>query len=221
MGEKGVMIRTRGWTNAQIEILKEAYSRDDISIQELTLLVNKSETAICVMAKNLNLKKPKLKKIQWTEEEVEFLKRVYPEFDNTISEISEILGKKEYAIKIKAKELGLIKKSENEHLFAIGKKRCPKCKEIYILDDFQKNSSKLDGLSSNCKYCCSITRKKINEKPQNNNNNNDLETLKKCNVCKEVKVKSDFYEGSGKCKECRKIQMKERKLKDLIEKGYC
>lgn len=218
------MIRTRGWTNEQIDMLKDAYSRNDISVGELSLLINKSETAICVMAKNLNLKKRRIRtSMDWSEEEEEFLKRVYPEYDTTALEIAKTLGKKEYSVKQKARELGLKRLTENEHLAKMGKKRCPTCNEILPFGDFQNNKSKYDGLSSQCKACCAFTRKKkiLDSKNNEEDSNSISTTTKQCIICKEIKLQSDFYGFSNRCKECRKKQMRERKLKDLIEKGYC
>lgn len=45
-------------------------------------------------------------------------------------------------------------------------KRCPKCKEVKNETDFARNSSKKDGLNSNCKACQKITKDKhyINNK---------------------------------------------------------
>lgn len=218
--------QTRGWTEYQIQTLIDVYSRDDVSIQELRKLINKSESSICVMAKKLNLNnKPKVKIVTWPEEEIEFLKQAYSQHDTTLKEIALTLKKKEFSVKLKANELGLKKVTELEYLAKTRRKRCYMCKEIYSYDEFQKNRSKSDGLSTYCVYCSAL-RKKIRAQENNNKlNGNNVSVSKQekreCTSCHEVKLVTEFYDFHTKCKECRKKQMKERKLKDLIEKGYC
>lgn len=218
-------IRTRGWSEYQIQTLIDVYSRDDISIQELKKLINKSESSICVMARKLNLKnKPKVKIVTWSEEEIEFLKQAYNQYDTTLKEIALTLKKKEFSVKEKAKELGLKKVTENDYLAQTRRKRCYHCKEIYSYDEFQKNRSKLDGLSTYCVYCTPLIKKKRVSKENNKLNSKiaiNKDEKRKCTSCHEVKLITEFYDFHTKCKECRKKQMKERKLKDLMEKGYC
>jgi len=44
------------------------------------------------------------------------------------------------------------------------KKKCYSCKEVKNLNEFNKNRTRGDGLSSDCKICCSVRNKIITEK---------------------------------------------------------
>jgi hypothetical protein len=48
------------------------------------------------------------------------------------------------------------KKEEKENNFKLGLKKCSRCKELKLLEQFYKSSSKKDGLHNICKPCNKI-----------------------------------------------------------------
>lgn len=222
MSEDTKKARTRGWTKEQIELLKEGYKNDEVTIEEISILVDKSVTSVCLMAKNLNLKK---RTNEWTEEDDEFLIRVYPEYDNTILEISESIGKSVGSIRFRANKLGLKRQSESEYLRSIGKKRCKNCNEIMPFENFIKNRAKTNGIATYCISCDKILsfRKRRGESKQEPNKKADENNyiMKQCSICKEIKLRKEFYETGNKCKLCRQKQISANRISQIKENGYC
>lgn len=227
MSEKKV---TRGWTQEQKDLLIETYTKDNMTLNELSLRINKSSTSICNMAKSLNLKK---RIVEWTEEDDEFLIRVYKEFDNTLVEIAEGLGRTVGSVQFRANKLGLKRQSESEYLRGFGKKRCNKCRQVLFFNEFITNNTMVDNIGSYCIVCYKVIsaerienkRAKANAKFTNTKFKNvvvdSAVTTKQCSECKEVKPTSEFYSKGGQCKECKGKYRNQRRLANLKEKGYC
>lgn len=159
-----------------------------------------------------------MKNSNWTQEEIDFLKRYYATCSN--QELAESLQRTPVAVKSKAISLDLTK--ENPNIVIVdGKKRCSKCGEMLELAFFYKTTKNKIGYSSSCRICKS-------EKGMRKLNN---EALKQktgaekyvCKVCGEEKPGWEFKWSSTKkkrehrCAKCREIKNKESKVKRIKE----
>ena len=109
------------------------------------------------------------------------------------------------------------------------KLQCSKCKQIKSVDKFSKCKNKIDGYSDRCKECSSKYQKEHYMK------NHKIKTLYReydggklikleCSKCEAIKEVSCFYTSkeckdgiNPKCKECQKIENKERHFKNREE----
>lgn len=100
-------------------------------------------------------------------------------------------------------------------------KKCPVCNQILPIENFIKNRSTYDGVSTYCRQCNSLKRK---EKLQNliTTKNYKIVTEKKCRTCQQIKPIDNFikdkYSIDGhvrRCKECSKV--KDKETRDVIK----
>lgn len=92
-----------------------------------------------------------------------------------------------------------------------GIKRCSKCKEEKIIEEYYKNNQTKDGYLNKCKACCkerenSLIHIKVEEK--------------KCCRCKEIKKSTEFYKRKSsldglyyRCIKCEKLRVNSEKKK--------
>lgn len=165
---------------------------------------------------------------RWTQEERDFIKRVYENLDYTIEEIGEAINRSKHAVTKEAKKLGLSRcgfyadKPAKE-----GHRICATCKQELSLDLFHKNKSKRFGVESSCKACQrlrEITKKEeakkkkiIKEKPK-----------KKCSCCNQVFDNTEeFFHWvtaqetfSSMCRKCRAKRTQQTTEENYRKKGY-
>ena len=73
-------------------------------------------------------------------------------------------------------------------------KRCSKCEEYKLLDQFNNDKSTYDKLSSKCKDCCRKTRLK--------SRGVDINLEKNCLICKKQKTYDKFHSNNTICIKC-------------------
>lgn len=122
------------WTNEEINILKDAYSKRDGTknndfIKQLAIKLNKTEGAIRNKAYNLKITK---RDKYYTEEEIKLLKENYDKY--SMNDLSEMLGRNESNIFRKMKELGLKKTHREKNTIN------PKKKHIYTNEERKRLS---------------------------------------------------------------------------------
>ena len=157
---------------------------------------------------------------KWTAEEIQFLKFAYPNKDFTTNEISKALNRSITAIRNMAWELNIKRYKEN---LGEGLKRCSKCKTIFPVELFPKNGG--GKIHTQCKECKNSARK--NAKRKEMNVAKEMNVVKKCSKCKEVKDVSMFWKNRScndgyhwHCKKCAKILKDESNSKLLKERGW-
>lgn len=155
----------------------------------------------------------------WTEEEIQFLKFAYPNKEFTLEEIVNELNRSKKSIAHKARRIG-IKRYKEE--LPNGFQRCRRCKSILPLKCFYKISRNKTGFGSMCK-ACGKERKIIDTK--------QIQVtqvqVKKCTICNIEKNICEFSKNKkvkdghlNQCKECRKKYERDRKVKNLKERGW-
>ena len=117
------------------------------------------------------------------------------------------------------KKLREAKELEKLRLKKENKRYCNKCKEIKELDDFYRHSANKDGIGDICKACCILNRERYEKLPMD-----EAPEIKKCGKCGIVKSSSEFHKTQrnkdglrGSCRDCRKIECKERKNRKIEE----
>lgn len=173
----------------------------------------------------------------WTQEELQYLKRVYEDSSVSTREMEEILNRKVYCIREKARKLGL-KRTNIKPLAYLetGEKICSRCKRVLPLSMFIKRSDCKNAYKSHCRECRSLAameskirkRNKISEMIKNGEiDNYTPPTHKTCKDCNEIKEIGMFYKNSSNkdgyesyCKACSKIRKEKSVLKLLQERGY-
>lgn len=168
----------------------------------------------------------------WTEEEVEYLTRAYPDESITIKEIRTVLGRNAASISKKAQTLNLkrTKRKTLEYLIT-GEKMCTKCKRVLPLNYFIKRSDSKNAYRSHCRDCRTLDnsqlklRNKLKELEQEMNKTTI--THKTCRDCNEEKEISKFYKNKGVkdgyenyCKVCSNIRKEKSVLRLLTERGF-
>lgn len=118
-------------------------------------------------------------------------------------------------------------------------KKCAKCKKEKDEFNFHKQSRSLDGLNSYCKACSRLAADASNKKKIEENKKLTHEQIwakkksKKCCVCKQVKISTDFnvdvWKSDGlntSCRDCMSVMLKQyrkdnpEKIKALNSKLY-
>jgi hypothetical protein len=161
---------------------------------------------------------------RWTEEENQFILKVYKFYTN--KELAEFFGVKASVMATKVNNLGIKRKVKID--IPEGFKNCYACKKVLQDNFFHKNQSA-------CKECQKeqkteyVIRKKILEK------NNIIKEFKEknkdiiffCNTCEEEKTINDFSVCLKKnnkihkeCLKCKHERMRNFILKRAKEKGY-
>lgn len=176
---------------------------------------------------------------KWTEEEEEYLRKVYTEYSN--SELAEALDRNVSQIKTK---LGIMELTRQKEKLPDGVKRCTKCKEVKDFSEFNKSSISKDGHEFYCRECVSLMAREYRMKKIIDSNismevedsNNKLiekkileseNQLFKCTVCRESKKGSEFAISRGRlnngcrhttCKACDRERSITRVLKNKNNK---
>lgn len=98
-------------------------------------------------------------------------------------------------------------------------KKCYECKEVFPIENFNKDNHVKSGLSSKCKSCLSIYHKELRKKMCAQEKN--ILTEKECLLCKIIKPSTEFVKNKGSksgltiwCKQCIKIKREETKVKN-------
>ena len=90
-------------------------------------------------------------------------------------------------------------------------KVCPKCGEEKPVSEFNKSTSRVDGLTSWCKACVGISGRQSRRR-RKDNGPTIIRTTKVCPTCSEEKPVSEFYKRRStvdglthQCKACQKL----------------
>lgn len=169
----------------------------------------------------------------YTQEEDDFLKRVYSDLNYTIEEIAASMDNRSAASV--AKRAGVLKlsraKSPNTIRANEGYRVCTYCKEEMPFSEFTKNKSKPYGIESICKSCNKVRRrvkreeKKKQELMQKFIEKNPTRICTRCNHEFETSeenfawmISSSKFDAN--CRKCSAERTKEYMEKNLKEKGY-
>jgi hypothetical protein len=148
--------RDTAWTKEEVKKLSELYVDMDLDVDTLDkYFVGRSIKSIKSKAKSLKLRRPVN---YWTEEEDDFIRRVYNDTSYTREEIAEAINRTVPSLATRAVQLGITREAD----VPPGMKQCGHCREILPMDadHFHKNGkSSGDGFSNRCKECVSKTNR--------------------------------------------------------------
>jgi hypothetical protein len=98
-------------------------------------------------------------------------------------------------------------------------KKCRKCGEVKTRDAFQKKTAAKDGLSSQCRKCCSEAKSRLH--PRKSPKPYVGDDSKECVWCHVIKPNAEFWSKSGKresrCKSCMNAQRNEKRASTRVE----
>jgi len=98
-------------------------------------------------------------------------------------------------------------------------KKCTKCGEVRLINQFYKHKSRRGGVHSWCKECCSQAKVDLCEKISKERHT--PVSSKKCSDCRRDKLPSDFYRNKtsrdglqNQCKACQNMRTYSREEKN-------
>lgn len=205
--------------------------RENQSLTDSARLLGLGKDTVTRGAQCLNVFTKKTITGKWTEEEIDYLKKVRDIY--SVGEIAEALGKPKSTVSSKISELGLL---VNKQDLPEGHIKCIKCGEVKEYEKFVKAANKR-GYGTVCKECHNARQrqKKVDRILQNSKSKlysdkieqeiKDSENkLFKCRVCGEEKLGSEFAVSrlnssrrDTRCKKCKYEEDKVRKLKRSAE----
>lgn len=165
---------------------------------------------------------------KWTQEEIDFVARVYEDMDYTVEEIAKEINRTRISVIKKAASLGLTR--ANPYVNRVtqeGHRICCTCKQELPLEQFTKARNKRYGVESSCKACVKL--KKIQKKEKQKQE--EILKTKPTKVCRECNVEYPhteeyFYWNSSRlnykhiCKKCSVEQVKKMTEENYRTKGY-
>ena len=165
---------------------------------------------------------------KWTQEELDFVKRVYENMEYSIQEIGDAIDRSETAVTKKARSMGLTR--VNPYVNKVtkeGHRICATCKQELPFEQFTKNKRKRYGVESSCKACQRLRKLQKEEEKKKN------EAIKKtstrvCRLCDiELSLTEENFSWNASkgayayyCKKCNAKKAQEASENNYREKGY-
>lgn len=165
---------------------------------------------------------------KWTQEEIDFLNRVYEDLEYSIEEIAKAIERTPTAVVKRAKSLGLSR--NNPYVNRVtkeGHRICATCKQELPFESFVKCHRKRYGVESSCKACTKLKKlqkeeEKAKQKALNSSNK------KTCTVCNQTfDLTEEFFSWipsknnfNSACKKCNAERVKLASEESYRKKGY-
>lgn len=165
---------------------------------------------------------------KWTQEEIDFIKRVYENMEYTIEEMAQEINRTRVSVIKKAASLGLTR--ANPYVNRVtqeGHRICCTCKQELPLEQFTKAKAKRYGVESSCKACVKLKKiqKKEKQKQEELLKQSPTKKCKECNI-EYPHTEEFFYWNASRliykhiCKKCSVELIKKQAEENYRLKGY-
>lgn len=164
---------------------------------------------------------------RWSDQELEFIDRVYEDLSYTVEEIAKEIDRTPCAVIKKAKSRGLTRYNPTiTRITKEGHKICSVCKQELPLELFTKARSRALGVESACKACTKLRKIKRLEE-QKKKEITEAKPKKVCTSCNKVYDNTEEFFSwlsrgnfAATCKTCNAEKARALAEENYREKGY-